>query len=791
MSERFLSFFDRPNSYIGRTVPRPNAKRLVQGRGRFVDDITLPRMTHVFFVRSPYAHALIESIDVSAAVSAPGVVAVITGADLAAHHTPWVGTLTHLAGLKSPPQSAMPPEHVTWQGEPVVAVVAETRALAEDAAELVAIDWRELPAAADIETALDAETPVIHPELGDNLSWRREVDVGDVDGAFAGAHRIVEETFRFGRHTSVTLEPRGLIAVYDAVDGRLTLHYATQGPHNMQAIFAMILGMSEADIRVIAGDIGGSFGSKGHTYGDEVATGAIARIVKRPVKFVADRLESFVSDIHAREFRVQGRMALAEDGTMLALEITTLNGIGPYSMYPRTSAIETNQVLNLTGGAYPLKNYRARGTVVMQNKNMVSQYRAVGHPIATAVGEGLVDLAADALGLDPVDFRRHNLMPDDSYPTKTAAGVPLEALSHHACLEKLVGLMDYEGLRRDQAAARERGLYRGIGIASFIEIGSPSPQFYGAGGARISAIDGCTMRLDPSGVVTVAIGVTEQGQGTETILAQIAATALGVAMEDVRVLTGDTDTSAYGGGTWGSRGAGIGGEATLQAGKALRANILEVAGAVLQAEPGDLDIAGGRIVDAAGQPRMTLAELAALVQFRTAELPDDLQPELTVTRHYRVTGYPFVLTNGVQASHVEVDPETGFVTLLKHWVVEDCGRVINPMLVDDQIRGGVVQGIGGALYEHCVYSPEGQLLNGNMADYLVPMAGEMPDIVIGHVETPTATSELGAKGVGEAGTGGAPAAVMNAINDALKPLGARVTSQPITPTVILQALGTV
>jgi len=305
-------------------------------------------------------------------------------------------------------------------------------------------------------------------------------------------------------------------------------------------------------------------------------------------------------------------------------------------------------------------------------------------------------------------------------------------------------------------------------------------------------MDGCTLRIEPTGKVTCTIGVTEQGQGTETIIAQVVATAVGVPMEDVRVLTGDTDTSAYGGGTWASRGAGIGGEAALQAGKALKENVLTVAASVLQSDADALDMINGIVVDKESETeRMGLEELATMVQFRTHEIPNDVNPEFVVTRHFRVTEFPFVLTNGIQGAYVEVDTDTGFIKLLKHFVVEDCGRVINPQLVDEQVRGGVVQGIGGVLFEHCQYSEDGQLLNATMADYLVPMAVEMPDIVVGHVESPTGTSELGAKGVGEAGTGGAPAAILNAVNDALSPLNARVTDQPITPEMVLRALGKV
>jgi carbon-monoxide dehydrogenase large subunit len=335
-------------------------------------------------------------------------------------------------------------------------------------------------------------------------------------------------------------------------------------------------------------------------------------------------------------------------------------------------------------------------------------------------------------------------------------------------------------------------VYRGIGLAAMIEVTNPSPAFYGVGGARISAQDGATLRLEPTGMVTVLCSVTEQGQGTEAIFAQIAASAVGVSLEKIKVITGDTGVTPYGGGTWASRGAGIGGEAVLLAGRALRNNMLEVASQILKVEKAELDILNNEVVNKLTlESKMPLAELGRIAYFRPDTLPLDYQCELTVTRHYTPRQYGFTFTNGIQASYVEVDADTGFVKLLKHWCVEDSGTVINPMLVDEQLRGGIVQGIGAALYEECLYGPDGQLLNGNMADYLVPMSGEMPDIVCAHVETPTRQSQLGAKGVGEAGTAGAPGAVMNAVNDALAPLGARVTAMPFTPERILKALGKV
>jgi aerobic carbon-monoxide dehydrogenase large subunit len=416
----------------------------------------------------------------------------------------------------------------------------------------------------------------------------------------------------------------------------------------------------------------------------------------------------------------------------------------------------------------------------------------VGHPIATAVTEGLVDLAAEALGLDPAEFRRRNLMADGTYPRTSPAGMKFEGLSHEKSLATLLDMIDYPALRAEQKELRAKGIHRGIGFASFIELTNPSPFMYGIGGARISAQDGCTVRIDPDGSVVAATGVTEQGQGTEAIIRQIVAEAVGVPIDEVRVITGDTLTTPYGGGTWACRGAGIGGEAALQAGIALKQAALKVAGAMLQAAPEALDLVDGEIIErSTGQSRMPLGELGRIVYFRGDTLPPDLPRELMQTRHFITKEYPFAFTNGVQACWLEVDVETGMVKLLKLWCVEDCGRIINPLLVDEQVRGGIVQGIGGALYEHCVYAPDGQLMIGSMADYLVPMAAEMPDIEVGHVETPTKESLLGAKGAGEAGTAGAPAAIMNAINDALRPFNARVFAQPFTPERILTALGTI
>src|SRR6202045_4103007 len=469
-SAPILSALDRPNSYIGRSVPRPNLGRLTQGRAQYVSDLSLPRMAHVAFVRSPHAHARITRIERDAARRSPGVIAIVTGAELTKVITPWVGVLTHLKGIKSAPQHAIAIERAFWQGEAVCAVVARTRAEAEDACELVEVEYQELQAVTDPETALDAGTPVIHAELGDNLTFERVHAAGQPDHGFAEADAIVETTFVFGRHTGVTNEPRAIVADWNPGDARLTAYHGTQAPHMMQNLFAKHLGLEEHQVRVITKDVGGSFGIKVHTYADEMATVALSKLLERPIKFVADRIESFVTDIHARGHRVKARIGVKNDGTITAWEIDDLTGIGPYSVYPRTSGIEANQVVNLVGGPYTCPNYRALARVVFQNKNVMCQYRAVGHPIATHVTESLVELAAARLNMDPLELRRRNLIPDDAYPAQGPSGIKFEALSHNACLARLDTMMNYAGLPAEQARLREPGVHRDVGFASFIEV---------------------------------------------------------------------------------------------------------------------------------------------------------------------------------------------------------------------------------------------------------------------------------------------------------------------------------
>lgn len=781
----------QPGVHVGRPLPRPNAKRLLAGRGNYVTDMKLPRMLHAAFVRSPFAHARIARIDVEAARAAPGVALVATGEDLAKLCTPWVGTLDHFKGMKSEPQRPLPLDRVTWSGQAVVAVVAATRAAAEDACELVEVEYEELPILADLDMALAPDAPRLVEGFADNLCFHSAIESGAVDDLFTSAAHVVEADLAFGRHTGVTLEPRAIIADYDASEHALTVHHGTQTPFQFQDLYARHYSIPEARVRVAAPDVGGSFGVKLHVYHEDMAVVGLSMLAGRPVKFVADRLEAFVSDIHARDHRVRAKAAVDADGRILAMAVEDETGIGAFSTYPRTSAVEGNQVIRLIGAPYRLEAYRADLKVVFQNKTQTSQYRAVGHPIACAVTEHLVEKAAATTGLDPFAIRERNLIPDDAYPCQSLTGYKFEKLSHEGCLAKLRPLMDYDRLRAEQAELRRRGVHRGIGIAAFVEITNPTPAFYGIGGARISAQDGAVLKVTPSGEVRCLISLTEQGQGTETIVGQIVADYLGVSRDIVRVITGDTEVTPHGGATWACRGAGIGGETALQAAKKLKGNVLKVAAAILQAQPEALDLVNGEVVDkAGGAPRMSLAEVARIAYFRSDTLPPGTDAQLTIAHHYAPSGYPFAFTNGVHGCHVEVDTETGLVKILKHFVVEDCGRVINPLLVEEQVRGGVVQGLGAAFFEECRYDEAGQLVNGSLADYLVPMSCEMPDILIDHMETPTRDTELGAKGCGEAGTAAASAAALNAVNDALAPLGAELTQIPMTPARILKALGT-
>ncbi|HXA98034.1 MAG TPA: xanthine dehydrogenase family protein molybdopterin-binding subunit [Candidatus Dormibacteraeota bacterium] len=771
--------------HVGARLKRPDDPRLLTGRGRYVDDIALPRMVHVAFVRSPHPHAAVARLGLDAARASAGVVAVLTGVDAARLCKPYRGVLLHYTGMKTGAMLPLATDCVRYVGEPVVAVAAESRALAEDGAERVTVEYEPRPAVLSADAA--RARPPIHGELADNVIYETRLAGGDAAAAFAAAARVHRRRFTTGRHTGVPMEPRGLVADFDPSTRALTLWISTQVPHMMQAVVADLFGLPEHRVRVIAPDVGGSFGIKIHVYQDDMAACALALALGRPVKFVATRRESFVSDIHAREQSVDVEVAADADGTLTAMRAAITATVGPYSAFPRSSVVEGGQVLRLLPGPYRVRHYDATLAVLAQNKVITSQYRAVGHPIAAAVTESMVDLVARDLGLDPALVRRRNLVRPEELPYTSIAGNVYDSGSYHAALDRLLEAAGYAALRRQQAAARAAGRHLGIGLSCFVELTGPGAQFYGIGGAPISGQEGATLRLEPSGAVTALVGVTNQGQGTPLALAQIVADELGVEVGDIAVHAGDTAMGPYGGGTWASRGTPIGGAATLLGARALGERIRRAAAVLLEAAAEDVVLANGRAAVRGSVDRsLSLREIARAVHFRSNELRG-LEPSLEATVHF-TNPSPWTFTNGAHLAVVEVDAETGAVAALRYVTVDDCGRIVNPALVEGQIAGGIAQGLGGALSEWCVYDEAGQPLATTLMEYAVPTAAAMPPLELHHLETPAPELPGGFKGAGEAGTTGSPAAILNAVNDALAPLGVMLTDQPLTTERVWRAI---
>ncbi|MBJ3774766.1 xanthine dehydrogenase family protein molybdopterin-binding subunit [Acuticoccus mangrovi] len=775
---------------VGVPLPTARSARLVNGAGRFVADARPAGGLEVAFVRSAHASARILSIDAAAARAMPGVAAVLTAADLAPILKSFRGTHGAFPDLVAPRQTALAADIVRWSGEPVALVLAASRAVAEDAAELVEIDYDPLPAVADPRAAVAEGAPAIHPEAPDNVALTLIHEKGDVDAAFAQAAHVAELAFSFGRVTGVPLETRGIVATYEAGERRLTVSMSHQCPHQMNVEFAGLLGLDVEKVRVSCLDVGGGFGVKQQLYGDELAVCAAAMLTGRPVRFIADRLESMVSDIHAREHVVTGRIAVDGEGRILAFDIDDLFAIGAYSQYPRSSAGEIRSVIGLAGAPYRFCAMRGRARVVFQNKPPSGHYRGVGHPIGCAVTEGLVDAGAAAAGIDPLEFRRINLLTAADLPYASPNGTTFPRLTFPQCLDALEKAVDLPAVHRDVAAGRAEGRCLGLGIVAFVEQTSRGSGFYGDGGVAVSSRDSCTIRLEPTGGLRCLSSVTEQGQGSEMGVTQIVAAAVGVPLERVEVVTGDTAATAQGGGTWGSRCLAIGGEAAWHAGRKLRTEILELAGSLLQADPATLRLMDGAIHDASGA-RMSLADLAVTAHYRPHAF-GGRHPQLVQSADYSPLDGPFRAGSGFQLSLVEVDVELGSVKLLRHVVVHEAGRIVNPLLADEQIRGAVAQGLGSALFEELTFDAEGQPLATTLADYRLPEASDLPDIEVVHAKAPPIPgSALGAAGLGEAGTVGAAAAVFNAVNDALAPYGGRVSAMPLTMGRILAGLGRV
>ncbi|MYW96171.1 xanthine dehydrogenase family protein molybdopterin-binding subunit [Amycolatopsis rubida] len=752
------------DSLIGRSVPRVEDRPLLSGQGSFLDDLELPSPLHVVFVRSQVAHGVIREIDVEEARCAPGIVAVYTAADLV--DLPDLVTPLE-AGIFSPPRPLLARDRVRFVGEPVAVVVAESPYLGEDAAALVSVEIDPLPVVHDIAGALDAASPPLHEQAGDegNVVFERLICNGDPDAAFAAAAHVIERTFHHPRLTAAPMEPRGAAAYRE--DGGVTIWCSTQFPHNLRRIARELFGIEQ--VRVRCPDIGGGFGMKGVNYPEELLTAWLALRLDRPVKWVEDRVENLLSSTHAREMDVQVRAAADAAGTLLALDVDAVCDTGAYGTYPLGHILEVLGVAGMAPGPYRLRNLRARVRSVSTNKCPSGAYRGVGLPVATFVHERVMDVLASETGIDRAELRRRNMVTAGEMPYTSITNQRYDSGDYPAALATALELIGYDTWEADKRAAAERGQLIGLGISSYVEwTGTNSKMFQARGMSAVNGFDGCHMELDQDGLLTLWTTLPSIGQGTATTFAQLAAETIGVEFTGVRVVQSDTGASEIDGtGTGASRSANIGAGAIQLAGTELRQRLLDDAAERLEMAVADLALDEG-VVTARGVPAVTLS---------VAELAKAADPErYRVSREFDPEHVLFAYAT--HACRVSVDPETGGITVLDYVVAEDCGRVVNPAIVEGQTQGAIAQGIGGAIYEDLHYDDAGQPQSASFMDYLLPTACEVPHARIHHMELPVPDSATGSKGMAEGGTVAAPAALANAVSDAL---GAEFNSLPLTP----------
>ncbi len=765
---------------VGQPVRRFEDARLLRGGGRYHHDVNLPGQAHAVVVRSIHAHARILGVDASAARAAPGVVAVFTGEDLAlaglgSTRTTLARTRPDGSPMFAPAHPVLVRDRVRCVGDPVVLVVAESVAQAEDAADLVRIDYEPLPSVTATAEAARPGSPAVWDECPDNISNVFEAgDRAAVDAAFAVADRVVRGRYVVTRVHAQYMEPRGALGVYDVGEDRYTLHADVQYPHRVRNVLASsIFRVPEHRIRVVAEDIGGAFGTKGWQYPEHRLVLWAARRLARPVKWACERREAILADEHARDTVSEAELALDAAGRFLALRVRTVANVGAYVSSDRNLLATFMNVSTLVG-VYTIPAAHVHVTCVLANVNPTAPYRGAGRPESTYVIERLIDDAARELGRDRVELRRINLIPASAMPYRTAFRVVYDGGQFEQGMDKALALADVEGFALRREASRRRGRLRGLSVINAIErAASPQPEF-------------AEIRFDPSGGATLLMGTKNQGQGHETMFKQVLHERLGLAPEAVRYVDGDTDRVVFGTGTFGSRSAAIGGSALWAAADKVIAKGKRIAAHLLEAAEADLQFAQGRFRVTGTDRAVTLTEVARAA-FQPARLPPGLEPGLYETG----TFVPAQDTwpNGCHVCEVEVDPDTGAVQVVAYVVVDDVGTVVNPLTLEGQIQGGVAQGAGQALMEEVVYDREsGQLLTASFMEYAMPRADTLPDLVIGSNPVPTALNPLGAKGAGEAGTVGALPAVMNAVIDALAPLGVRHLDMPATPERVWRAI---
>ena len=763
---------------VGAEVRRVEDPRVLLGQTQYVDDLALPDCVVLAFTRSPYAHARITHLDTSAAQAHPGVLAVLTGADIAGSIKP---LRVEFDTSKNPTYKSsnwlvLAQAKVRLVGDLVAAVVATDRYIAEDAAALIEVDYEPLDAVWDPEQALQPNAPLVHEEWQDNLMETGAATIGEVDGVFQAAECIVSERFTTGRHMALPLETRGCVAQYEAATDSLTVWSSTQVPHVLRSSLASLLDLPEQQLRVIAPDVGGGFGLKASAFPEEVLTAFVARRLGRPVKWIEDRREHLSASLHAKHQIVDAELALTQGGTILGFRGHFLSDAGGYSTYPWSSSFEVTHAAFSIPGPYKISAFQVETKAVATNKAPIGAYRGVGLPIAILTMERLIDMAAEQLGIDPAELRLQNMIRNEEHPYTTITGSEIESGSHREALQKALDMFGYQDFRAQQEQAREAGRYIGVGIGSYVEGTAPGTEVMQSSGLAVGGDEGVDIRVETDGAVTVLTGTASHGQGHQTTLAQMTADELGVPLASITIVQGDTALVPDGWGTWGSRSAVVSGGAIAIAAKQLRGDIFQAASRLSEIPPEDLDLIDGNILRRQdGSQVVTLTELA-----------QGLPVQLQTTARYEPPAATH--SNATHVASVEVDTETGQVKLLRYIVVEDCGTMLNPLIVEGQIQGGVAQGIGMALYEHAIYDENGQFLTGTLLDYLIPTAADVPEVEIAHLESPSPYVPSGIKGMGEGGAIGPPAAIANAVADALRPFGVRVNTLPLSPARVLEML---
>ncbi len=771
--------------YFGAAVKRREDPRFLRGDGRFIDDVALPGMFHAAFLRSPHAHAVVKTIHTAAAAAAPGVARVFTFGDLDRWMKPLPLFGAVPAGLaavvkfdlRQAPQWALCRERARYVGEIVAMVLAESRAAAEDAVDLIEVDWEPLPPVVDMVRAGEPGGPLVHPEWGTNVGVGFSHSIGDADGAFARADVTVNETFHIQRYVGMPLEGRGVVAAWDRRDGTLTTWNSTQVSHFVQQGLTTALGLPPHKIRVIAPDLGGGFGTKASGYPEDALVPIAAMALGRPVKWIENRREHMSGAAHARHQIHAISLAATRDGAILAVRDRIWLDLGAYNVWG--VVLPYNTVAHLIG-PHRIKNMRVDVRAVVTNKTPNAPYRGAGRPETVFAMDRIVDYLARELRIDPAEIRRRNYIRPDELPYDFGMpyrdGNPLvyDTGDFPLALEKALEAAGYRQFRAEQARLRAQGVYRGVGISGYVE------------GTAIGPFEGATVKLDLAGRVIVATGAINSGQGHETSFAQIAADALDVPLDWVTVVGGDTAAVPFGVGTFASRSAVTAGSSIADACREVRAKLVRAASVLLEAGPDDIEIDDGRVF-VRGSPGSAV-DLARVVQasIPTFARPGVASPDFEASAYHHVPTVTYA--SAVHVAQVEVDVGTGGVKLLRYVVAHDCGRVINPTIVEGQVHGGVAQGVGGALFEEMVYDETGQLLTGSLMDYAVPKADDLPPIETVHLEFPSPRNPLGVKGLGEGGAISPPAAIANAVEDALAPLGVRVTETPLTAARIVALL---